>query len=110
MAENAIQEHQRGAEALVQTQFAKKEASYTHRSGDPSLSVFADREKVQQIVVNLLANAVKFTPTGGAVDLDWRVEVDFLLVRVRDTGSGVPEDKLEQIFEPFVQLRGPGSV
>ncbi|HCU11692.1 MAG TPA: hypothetical protein DGB72_06170 [Gemmatimonadetes bacterium] len=65
---------------------------------------------MQQILVNLLANAVKFTPVGGAVELDWRVEDDDLRVRVRDTGSGVPEEKLDQIFEPFVQLRSPGSV
>jgi len=110
MAEIPIEETLRGAEALVAPQFAKKGVSYTHRSGDPSLSVFADREKVQQIVVNLLANAVKFTPARGAVELDWKVEDESLLVRVRDTGSGVPEEKLEQIFEPFVQLRAPGSV
>ncbi len=110
MAEIPIEETLRGAEALVGPQFAKKGVSYTHRTGDPSLSVFADREKVQQIVVNLLANAVKFTPTGGSVDLDWRLEDESLMVRVRDTGSGIPGEKLEQIFEPFVQLRAPGSV
>jgi signal transduction histidine kinase len=110
MAEIPIEETLCGAEALVAPQFAKKGVGYAHRSGDDLLSAFADREKVQQIVVNLLANAVKFTPAGGAVELDWRVEEENLLVRVRDTGCGVPEDKIEQIFEPFVQLRAPGSV
>lgn len=110
MAEIPIEETLCGAEALVAPQFAKKGVGYAHRSGDDLLSAFADREKVQQIVVNLLANAVKFTPVGGAVELDWRVEEENLLVRVRDTGCGVPEDKIEQIFEPFVQLRAPGSV
>ena len=110
MAEIPIEETLRGAEALVAPQFAKKGVNYTHHIGDESPSVFADREKVQQIVVNLLANAVKFTPSGGAVELEWRIEDEDLLVRVRDTGSGVPEEKLEQIFEPFVQLRAPGSV
>jgi signal transduction histidine kinase len=110
MAEIPIEETLRGAEALVAPQFAKKGVRYAHRPGDAELSVFADREKVQQIVVNLLANAVKFTSAGGVVELDWRVEDETLLVRVRDTGVGVPEDKIEQIFEPFVQLRAPGSV
>jgi PAS domain S-box-containing protein len=109
MAEIPIEETLRGADALVAPQFAKKGVKYTHRSGDPSVSVFADREKVQQIVVNLLANAVKFTPTGGAVELDWRLEDETLLVRVRDSGSGIPADRIEEIFEPFVQLRGSGS-
>jgi PAS domain S-box-containing protein len=110
MAEIPIEETLRGAEALVAPQFAKKGVRYAHRKGDPKLTVFADREKVQQILVNLLANAVKFTPPGGTVELEWRVEDDDLLVRVRDTGAGVPHDKIEQIFEPFVQLRAPGSV
>ena len=110
MAEIPIEETLRGAEALVMPQFAKKGVSYTHRAGDPTLSVFADREKVQQIIVNLLANAVKFTPAGGSVDLDWKVEDEHVIVRVRDTGSGVPEEKIEEIFEPFVQVRLPGSL
>ena len=110
MAEIPIEETLRGAEALVIPQFGKKGVSYSHRAGDPALTMFADREKVQQIIVNLLANAVKFTPTGGSVELEWRVEDDFVTVRVRDTGSGVPEEKIEEIFEPFVQVRAPGSL
>lgn len=110
MAEMPVEETLRGAEALVAPQFAKKSIAYTHHRGEPSITVFADREKVQQILLNLLANAMRFTPSGGAVDLDWRVEDDALLVRVRDTGPGIPDEKKEQIFEPFVQLRAPGSV
>ena len=60
--------------------------------------------------MNLLANAVKFTAPGGTVDLEWRVEDETLVVRVRDTGAGIPDDKVEQIFEPFVQLRAAGSL
>lgn len=110
MAEIPIEETLVGAEALVFPQFEKKKITYTHRAGDPSFTVFSDREKVQQIVVNLLANAMKFTPAGGSVELDWRVEDGSLLVRVRDTGPGIPPEKIEQIFEPFVQLRAPGSL
>lgn len=110
MAEIPIEETLRGAEALVAPQFAKKSVAYTHHAGHPSMTVFADREKVQQILLNLLANAMRFTPSGGAVDLDWRVENDTLMVHIRDTGPGIPEEKREQIFEPFVQLRAPGSV
>jgi PAS domain S-box-containing protein len=110
MAEIPIEETLLGAEALVFPQFAKKKISYNHHPGDSSLTVFADREKVQQILVNLLANAIKFTPSGGSVELDWRVEDESLRVRVRDTGSGIPPEKIEEIFEPFVQLRSPGSL
>jgi PAS domain S-box-containing protein len=110
MAEIPIEETLRGTAALVEPQFAKKGVVYTHHAGDPAMTVFADREKVQQIMLNLLANAIRFTPGGGAVDLDWRVENDSLLVRVRDTGPGIPQEKAQEIFEPFVQLREPGSV
>jgi signal transduction histidine kinase len=110
MAEVPVEETLRGAEALVAPQFAKKGISYTHHAGDQSITVFADREKVQQIMVNLLANAMRFTPSVGAVDLDWRVENEEVLVHVRDTGPGIPADKTELIFEPFVQLRAPGSL
>ena len=110
MAEIPIEETLRVAESLVAPQFAKKRIQYTHRPGDPTLSVFADREKVQQIIVNLLANAAKFTAAGGSVEMDWRVEDEILLIRVKDTGTGIPNDKVEQIFEPFVQLRSAGSL
>ena len=110
MAEIPVEETLRVAETLVAPQFAKKGIVYTHHAGDPTVTVFADREKVQQIVLNLLANAMRFTPSGGSVDVDWRIENDELLVHVRDTGPGIPEDKTEQIFEPFVQLRAPGSL
>ena len=110
MAEIPIEETLRAADALLEPQFAKKAITYTHHAGNATLTAFADREKVQQIILNLLANAMRFTPSGGAVDLDWRVENDNVIVRVRDTGPGIPEEKTEQIFEPFVQLREPGSV
>jgi PAS domain S-box-containing protein len=110
MAEIPIEETLRVADSLVVPQFAKKGITYTHRGGDPTLTVFADREKVQQIVVNLLANAAKFTAAGGSVELDWKVEEEDLIVRVRDTGAGVPEEKIEEIFEPFVQVRSPGAL
>jgi PAS domain S-box-containing protein len=109
MAEIPVEETLRTAEGLVAPQLAKKGISYSHRSGDPALTVFADREKVQQIVVNLLANATKFTLPGGSVGLEWSVENETLLVRIRDTGLGIPEHMTEQIFEPFVQIRPPGS-
>ena len=109
MAEIPVEETLRVAQSLVAPQLAKKGIAYSHRHGNPSVIVFADREKVQQIVVNLLANAMKFTLPGGSVGLEWSVENETLLVRVRDTGLGIPADMTEQIFEPFVQIRAPGS-
>ncbi len=64
----------------------------------------ADRDKVQQIVLNLLSNATKFTPRGGRVTLAWAVEGDHVCVTISDTGIGIPAERLDVIFEPFVQL------
>jgi len=75
--------------------------------------VRADRDKVTQILLNLLANAVKFTPAGGRVTLDCasRAGVDAAFIRVSDTGIGIPRDKQETIFEPFVQVQtGPTRI
>ena len=68
----------------------------------------ADGEKVEQILLNLLTNAAKFTNPGGAVILDARLlphdGMPTIAVRVRDTGIGIPADRLEEIFDPFVQV------
>jgi signal transduction histidine kinase len=55
-------------------------------------------------MINLLSNAVKFTPSGGRITVECEAGGAAVLIRVRDTGVGIPADKLEQIFEPFVQL------
>ena len=73
----------------------------------PSLHVLADREKAEQILINLLTNAVKFTPPGGAITVDVAGTAAGMQAQltVRDTGIGIRREKLESIFEPFVQLQ-----
>jgi PAS domain S-box-containing protein len=74
-------------------------------AGDEAIVVYADREKTRQILLNLVTNAIKFTPAGGSITLDAvRSEADMVSMRVRDSGIGIPVGKLESIFEPFVQL------
>ena len=91
-------------EALIEPQVRARGLAYRYRHGDPAVAVRADRERMEQVVLNLLTNAVKFTQPGGRVDLWWEAEGRWARIHVRDTGRGIPADKLEAIFEPFVQV------
>jgi len=66
--------------------------------------VVTDRRLLGQILVNLVANAAKFTPPGGRVTVRARVERERLILEVVDTGIGIPDDQREAIFEAFKQL------
>jgi PAS domain S-box-containing protein len=68
-----------------------------------SLSVFADRERIAQVVRNLLANALKVSPPGSLVSVLIESSAQWLRVRVVDQGPGIPVNELERIFEKFVQ-------
>lgn len=68
------------------------------------LDARGDRDKVQQVLLNLLTNAVKFTPAGGTLCIEGSSDATHSFLRVIDTGLGIPDDMLEEIFEPFVQV------
>ena len=69
-------------------------------------SVYGDREKLEQILTNLVGNAIKFTPEGGEVSVSAKPseEEDMVAISVRDSGIGIPEDQLEKVFEKFHQV------
>jgi signal transduction histidine kinase len=71
------------------------------------LRIWADERKLKQIVLNLISNAVKFTPTGGSITVVWRrTESGGSRLSVADTGIGIDQGDLEKVFRPFVQVDG----
>jgi signal transduction histidine kinase len=99
-----VEETLQSLEALVHPQMASQGLAFAHRPCDPALVAIGDRERIVQVCVNLLTNAVKATPRGGSVTLWCEADEGTVRVRVRDTGVGIPADKLEAIFSPFTQL------
>lgn len=73
--------------------------------GPLGLRVQADGDKLSQILLNLLTNALKFTPAGGRVELHRAPGDDRVRIAVLDTGIGIPAEKMQAVFEPFVQVR-----
>jgi signal transduction histidine kinase len=71
---------------------------------DVDATAWADADRVRQIIVNLVMNAVKYTPKGGTITLECGGDGNQSFVRISDNGPGIPAAKLERIFEPFVQL------
>jgi signal transduction histidine kinase len=92
------------ADALIAPQARAGGLSYQYRPPSRAVTVRADRERLEQVVLNLLSNAMKFTPAGGRVTLDCTTRGGKVVVRVRDTGRGIPREKQSTIFEPFTQV------
>jgi PAS domain S-box-containing protein len=91
-------------EALVAPQLEAKGVEYEYRPCNDALRVRVDREKLDQILLNLVGNAVKFTDAGGRITLHCAQSDGRAEVVVTDTGRGIPRGKLESIFDPFVQV------
>jgi signal transduction histidine kinase len=70
------------------------------------LLVYADRNALHDIFINLLSNAFKFTPDGGKVSILAGPKDQSILLEINDTGMGIPEDKLQMIFDEFYQVEG----
>ncbi len=93
------------AAPIVEPQLEAKRIAFERRV-EPGTMVWADEDKLRQVLLNLLTNAVKFTEPNGkvTVDVSTNGDVSSVLLRVTDTGIGIPAEKQEAIFDPFVQV------
>ena len=88
---------------------AEKKSQALLQKVEPNLHVYADAMRFKQILMNLVANAIKFTPERGRIELVARRVQDQARMEVRDDGPGIPPDQQQRIFEAFVRLTQTGS-
>jgi signal transduction histidine kinase len=89
---------------LLGPTLSRKSIHYRHNSEGEDVIALGDPERVRQILVNLLANAVKFSAHGGRVTTRCEALGDEVRISVRDNGIGIAPGQLGSIFEPFVQV------
>jgi len=97
---------------LVEPQMKARNIAYRWVAPPVTCVALGDSEKIEQVILNLLTNAVKFTDLGGAITLSCESRDGRARINVADTGRGIPASKLESVFDPFVQLdrtANPGS-
>lgn len=96
-------------EELLAAQVVAQGLSFTFTGASAAMCVRADPTKLEQIVLNLVTNAIRYTPRGGAIALGSSVRGAMIAIEVRDTGPGIPRGQLQAIFEPFVRLPSTSS-
>jgi signal transduction histidine kinase len=102
----AIRIHCAIAEAveLCSLQASTKDVALDVDVRDDGMAVFADRDRLQQILLNLITNSLKFTTAGGTVTVTADADDAMVRVHIADTGRGIAATDLERVFEPFVQI------
>jgi signal transduction histidine kinase/exonuclease VII small subunit len=93
-----------GVEPLVAPQAQAKGIALSVDGSGPERRLLGDEERVRQILLNLVGNAIKFTPAGGSVQLSIGGDARWVRISVRDNGPGIAAEKQQAIFDPFVQV------
>jgi signal transduction histidine kinase len=94
----------RSVEPIVGAEMKKKGLTLKVRECDPDLAVRADPDKLRQILLNLVTNAMKFTSSAGEIGIFAEREGQSVRISVSDTGIGIPKDQIDRVFDPFFQV------
>jgi signal transduction histidine kinase/DNA-binding response OmpR family regulator len=88
---------------------AEKKAQTLSSNADRSLAVHADATRCKQVLMNLVGNAIKFTPEGSSIEITAQQADREVQVKVRDNGPGIPQEEQKRIFDAFYRLRKSGE-
>jgi two-component system sensor histidine kinase VicK len=66
--------------------------------------IMGDKDRIEQVIVNILSNAIKYTPEGGKIEIKIAKEEDSVVIKVSDTGLGIPKEDLPRLFERFYRV------
>ncbi len=91
---------------LVENLAAKNDLGFSSKIAEDIPEFDGDRDKIKQAIFNLLSNAIKYTPSGGEIALEAKTLPDEISIQVKDTGIGIPEQHLENIFKKFYRVPG----
>jgi signal transduction histidine kinase len=87
--------------SIAQAEADGRNIRLDYKVAEPTLVIFADRHQIERILLNLIANAIKYTPTGGSVSASAQIKGQQMVIEVRDTGYGIPAEELPYIFDRF---------
>ena len=89
---------------VMRVDIEAREHTVTFMAEENIPPITADRERIEQVIVNVLSNSVKYTPVGGKIDVSVRCADEKISFRVQDNGIGIPEEDLDRIFERFYRV------
>lgn len=89
---------------VMRVDIEAREHTVTFTAEENIPQITADRERIEQVIVNVLSNSVKYTPVGGKIDVSVRCADEKISFRVKDNGIGIPEEDLDRIFERFYRV------
>ncbi|MFA4889862.1 MAG: ATP-binding protein [Candidatus Omnitrophota bacterium] len=89
---------------LLAEQLRAKQINFTSNIADVAGNIFADRTQIERVFINLLGNALKFTPANGKITVSARREGQMAQIDIADTGCGIPAEALESLFQEFFRV------